>query len=213
MVWLLQQCPGRAILSIVAITTWFGDDAEVCGIPTSTVWVQDHTGEYPIAGFSYGEIGGDLKLVRFELSHDEFGDPRPTVVPFTPRTMRNMPISSWEMTARVTLLRHLKPAESAIPDSAPDRDTFLRAIADEYRLAISQGSRSPAKQIADAHGVNPGTARAWVYRARLAGLLGKADGTRAGEAGVDQPSSPSPRGRSIRMGSPKSPRKQGKTDG
>lgn len=63
-----------------------------------------------------------------------------------------------------------------------DAAVQLAKVAGLYRQLVREGVRNPATEIARVFGgVSDATARAWVYRARSKGYLGRATGTTVGE--------------------------------
>jgi hypothetical protein len=75
----------------------------------------------------------------------------------------------------------VKAALRSKPSARPQPATELELVANTYRKAVKEGRRDATEQVARAIHVSRPTAARRVAEARKTGLLGKADGTKAGE--------------------------------
>ncbi len=134
-----------------------------------------------------------------------FASPGPTLAgvsvegELSPEVLRRLPWSTWERTAKARVMERLRSDHQRIVELAGFADQVaalhpevsdrrsarahlrLARVAEEYRQNLVDGLSDPVGAIARAHGVKPGTARAWVHRARKEGYLGPASGPVAGE--------------------------------
>lgn len=150
-------------------------DSEYSGLVATFTYFISETGAWPLGGV---EVTGDF---------------------LSPAKVLGLPLTRWERAARATLLARLRELASAGNETMklfedvgrlhPEATTpqqirshlRLARTAREYRAGLMSGATDPAAEIARAHDVKPGTARAWVHRARKAGYLGVAVGTVPGE--------------------------------
>jgi transposase-like protein len=119
--------------------------------------------------------------------------------------LRSLPLARWQRAARAKateelrgtagpLAEHAREMEGVLSGQRQSRDmrairaaAHLIEVAGEYRDNLKAGLPDPVAEIARQHGVNPSTARAWVFRARKAGILGPASGPTAGETVENEP--------------------------
>jgi hypothetical protein len=139
--------------------------------------VTDDEPHRPVAVFTFMDVDGRPVLHEFKLKTDD-GE-RQQAPHLSVRLMRDLPLQSWETAAKMFWVRR---RASHLPVQGGQSERFLETVAEDYRTFLARGERSPAKAIAEKYGSKPATARSWIYRARLAGLLGPADSTRSGEA-------------------------------
>jgi hypothetical protein len=165
---------------------------EVEGILHLEVQIADPSYPWLQAAFVYVFYGGTLELDQVRVSRvggeAEERDPEIQVR----QLMSQFPWARWENAARTSASEYLSTAPDQnlryfVPRVKPlligSPGPNLAEVAQEYRRNVKKGLRDPVAQIARNHGVKPGTARAWVHRARTMGLLGPARGPTSGEAG------------------------------
>ncbi len=117
--------------------------------------------------------------------------------------IQTLPLARWERAARAFVQGEIQRARGL--DEARAQEVFARyaelsgasdkpvtaraarsmtrldAVARRYRELVIAGDKGPGATIAREYGVKPTTARAWIFRARKAGLLGPAQGNTTGE--------------------------------
>lgn len=139
-----------------------------------------------LAVFSYKRRGPSVVLTELAIRPIDDAHLSPTAIRGRP------PFTSWEKAARTAVLERWRgPRGEASPSRRSEAGGKQeRRVADpvdyalvaaEYRSNVKAGLRDPVGEIARMHEVKPGTARAWVYRARKRGLLGGAHLRSSGE--------------------------------
>lgn len=117
---------------------------------------------------------------------------------FTISAVRDLPLARWKCAASAMITLGVADTSATVeamvtakcgpePDATAGQRRHRASIrklataAAEYRELLQMGRHDPATEMARRHGVTPGTARSWVYRARSVGLLAPALPWTAGE--------------------------------
>lgn len=152
------------------------EEAEVKATTVKQTVKDDVNGMEYVATLTFTNRGGAHNLTSFTLSGVGGHEHIQAV------TMRHLPLTQMISDARKQLKPKGKPDPSVLLNEKwRGTDAQCQAIADLYRRAITEGV-PVQKYIADALGRPLSTVTRYVCIARKRGFLGKANGTRKGEA-------------------------------